>query len=393
LSSRFHLNLKSITMKPLVSVAAPLVIMSLLSIPCVWGQGAEDLRAKRAALVAQLRHQESLVRSAECEFECRRHPTRPEMIRRLRQFAGKDEKIFQRYLLTEEMARQRSYTVHWWRKGVKERLETRQATAPADRPPVIKAFDGNVVRTVGQQAGSSKASITTTEKAHWNSAQRTHPYAFLFEYLDHPFSKLVEKGKDFEYSTVQADGKTLERVRIADPENPAALSFVLFFDSDRRLVERQMWRLRRAEKVKYIRERMVFENYTAYPEASGDTIWLPHKVHHHYYIEPLPDGSPIEWTWETITIHKIAFNVEIPDALFVPTLPPETQVRDDISGQGNIPVGTVSEKLWLDPPVDRPWWRRWWVWCLAPLPALLGFWVVRWRSKAGRRSNPKSPTP
>src|SRR5262249_44299175 len=152
------------------------------------------------------------------------------------------------------------------------------------------------------------------------------------------------------------------------------LAFVFLFDYQYRLIERQLWETYPWNNSRREHERLELGDYTAYTDDSGETIWFPGKaVTRRFASLTMPDGQPIEYKTETMTLMNVRSNAEIPDENFVIPLPPEGRVYDRLTGQGDLPPSSEAAlALWTDPP--RPAKR--WLWWVAAAVALIGLTLV-----------------
>jgi hypothetical protein len=114
-------------------------------------------------------------------------PTDPVMIPRIREICLAEGRKPEQYNYNQTMASRLSYTVDWWRKGVKERIEkSNRASKPGSEGSNVVAFDGQVVRAVSEKDKGTSAAIDTIEATAWNGINRVHPYSMLFEYYNVP---------------------------------------------------------------------------------------------------------------------------------------------------------------------------------------------------------------
>ncbi|KPL25096.1 MAG: hypothetical protein AMJ75_01960 [Phycisphaerae bacterium SM1_79] len=291
----------------------------------------------REAIARWLRHQESIVRSIECTFESKPLLTRPENIPLIDQVCRQLGKK-NRYIYTEQIVKANSFVVHWLRKGAKERWDTFELTDTDSRdiprtPSRSRAFDGHLVRDLELHDKGPIGSIETIEGAHWHSTNLPDPYSFLYEFQATPYSKIVAEGSNFDMSVVVRDGRELIQVSVDHPSLDSK-SFVLLFDDKHRLIERQYISQISPDPAPRLCERHVFSNYKKYKDESGELIWFPQNAVYHHYMGNLSDGTPVEYTANTMTIREIRFNVDIPDEEFLIEFPPGTEIWDGVAGLG-----------------------------------------------------------
>ncbi|MHC4166440.1 MAG: peroxiredoxin family protein [Planctomycetota bacterium] len=313
----------------------------------------------REAIVVWLSRQESLVRSMECTFETNRSPTRPENIPLIDEVCRRLGKK-NRYIFTEEGTKTHDAVTRWRRKGVKERWDRFRLAAPgsdvsSEIPFNTLAFDGQIIRSMSFRDEGTAGSIDTIEGAHWHSFTRTDPYSFIYEYGGVPYSTIISRGRDFDISTVVDDGRTLTRVSVGHPDFDWR-SFVLLFDQEHRLVERQNIVKLGSDPAPRLYARHVFSDYRKHEDASGETIWFPHRAVYHHYMGNLPDGTPVEYFSEATTIKNTKFNVDLSDDIFVIQFPRGAKIWDGITGFGWI--YNLAERAQGEAPGSKPYYGR-----------------------------------
>ncbi|UCG46852.1 MAG: hypothetical protein JSU94_15300 [Phycisphaerales bacterium] len=251
----------------------------------------------------------------------------------------------QSYIYTQQEAdTQRNFLVNWLRKGSMERWDmTRkidsESPATAKGPANTLAFDGHLFSSLARHGSALIGEIKTVKQSGWAAMNRVDPFAFLYEYNTMPYSQIIAQGRNLEISTVVKDNQQLTRVSLRHPQFDWR-GFVLFFDQDRRLLERQL--IRYEESLPRIIQTHTFSDYTEHQDSSGETIWFPHKAVWHYYMGSLPDGTLVENTTDIVTIKEISFNVDIPDEQFTIEFPPGTKIWDGVNNLG-----------WIDSIAER----------------------------------------
>ncbi|MHC4743194.1 MAG: hypothetical protein ACYS8Z_14865 [Planctomycetota bacterium] len=219
----------------------------------------------------------------------------------------------------------------------------------AEDPFRVMAFDGNVARRLERGADQIVGSLSTFEKSHFRAAV-ADPFSFLFEYGTTPYSKIVGEGTDFGISTVSREGQVFTQVSVM--YEPEKKSFVLLFDNEHRLVERQL--IAHSKSGSGIIEKHTFSDYVRHTDDSGESLWFPHQAVWRHYIGPLPEDPPVEYGKKTLTIKQIKFNVDIPDDKFTIQFPPGTRIYDEISGFGWIDsMGEKAQDEGLSALVDE----------------------------------------
>ncbi|HUT29466.1 MAG TPA: hypothetical protein VMX13_06720 [Sedimentisphaerales bacterium] len=311
---------------------------------------ASNGELSREALVRMLRHQEGLVRSMECRFERSTSPTRAENIPLIHE-VGKIRDYdwdYTDYILSEDFTNQESLVVHYWRKGPKELQHVFHTTRyhpddPTASPDSSVAFDGQVVRRVHYDKQKERwfGEINNPKAGSWSNSNRIQPFSFLYEFEVMPYSELIDQGKDYAASRVDIEGKQYTKVSIRHPRL-AWRSFVLLFDEELRLAERQVIAQISPDPGPRLYEKHVFTNYQRHEDASGGIIWFPTEGIYHYYMGNLSDGTPVEFKTRRMSIKEIKFNVDIPDEKFVIEFPPGTKIWDGLAGLG-----------YMDEPVER----------------------------------------
>lgn len=312
-----------------------LLVLFWLFLPAVAAYGAEAPGGPtRASVVALLRHQEGIVRSVECRFRVKPIATRPEMIPLIREVChqrGRDAEA-ERYLYTEDIVGRQQRTVHWWRDGIRERLEeSGEGAQPASEPAETTVFDGQIVRKLSRGANEVVGSLQPSSR--WNSVNRTHPVSMLYEFQNTPYSALISGAAECEIAQVTWQGKPHARVRFRHPEF-SHRSFVLLLDSEGRLAERDVIVKLEEDPAPRIYEKHVFSDYVRHADSSGEPIWYPRRAVYHYYMGQLADGTPVEYTSEEIDVLDIKFNLAIPEDQFVLEFPEGTRVYDGLTGLG-----------------------------------------------------------
>lgn len=340
----------------------------------------------REAIAVQMKQQEDLVRSVECEYECVFSPTKPQMVAMMREATQQNANTFKQYYVSEQAARSRNYTARWWRKGVKERCEKYGAGNP-DVTPDVQAFDGNVLRELRRNHLGQYGVITTPERGHWFDTPRENPFYFLYEDVRTPLSEIIRNGNDYSSSIVTVDGKQGTQITIKHP-TINTLSYIFLFNNNRTLVERRglvTWKPADGPEENH---RILLSDYETFADPSGEHISFPRKIIIRRFSQKLPTGIQVEYCTETYTIKSIKFNIPIPDSQFTLDLPQGTRVMDRITGEGFSP--TLDTSVWTSPPVRYPIWKSRWFIIVgsAALLSLLGVVVFLFR----RRKPDQSPT-
>ncbi|HVC99033.1 MAG TPA: hypothetical protein VND64_35540 [Pirellulales bacterium] len=345
--------------------------------------------AGREHVVAQLRHQEQLVRSMECTYESRRQATTAEMIPLIEELCRNraDGQTRDNYVTTPEQAESRSYGARWWRSGPKERRELlwmgeHTAGRGAGPPVLIEAFDGQLVRKLDSLEGRAIGVIATAETGHWIDTNRVQPFSFLYEFQNAPYSGLIADAPDFACDSVEKDGAPMRRISFRHPQFEEC-SFVLLFDAADRLAERQViLKYKGDADPPRINEIDRFTGYERFDDPSGEPIWFPREAAYSYYCGTAQNGQLAEYWCDRIKISEVRFNVEIPDERFTLSFPTDGRVIDEVHGLGQLARGVDPER-----PIAAGTGR--WQLAVAIASALLlgliSLYAVRRRSRQGHR--------
>jgi hypothetical protein len=300
----------------------------------------------REQLAGELKRQFQLIRSAQAEFAVTAMPTSNQTYAKVRELRQKQGDAH-RYFVTEEMARDRSTLVKWWRKDARERQESSPIASPVvipDGPRQTIAFDGNVVRKLTLKPSGPLGTVTTVQGGHWYDTNRLQPFSFVFEYQGTPYWQIIAKGKDYACDVLRRGGEDVYSVSIKHPQfwDENRTNFVLVFNQSLQLIERQLMATD-AEDHTRIRlcELDEFSDYQAHKDESGETIWFPARALYSYSAGALPDGQQVFSALERIEVKRIMFNIDISDDLFTLSFPPGARVFDGISGLGWLGKGEL----------------------------------------------------
>ncbi len=321
-------------------------------------QAQPAARASRDGVVAWLQHEEGLVRTIACRFEQVRSVTPPEMVPLIREICRKrgNENEYVSFVYTDQTVRKNSFVTLWWRKGPKERAETfNYFDDPEGQRRNLRAFDGQVIRSLEHDKTGLTAAIHSIKSAEWNSMNRTHPISLLYEFQNKPYSEIVAQGRAFDLSMVTREGKPYTRVSIEHPKF-TWISFVLLFDDEHRLVEREVIVRMDPDKSPRVNEKHRLMEYQAHRDRSGEIISFPARALYSYYMGVLPDGRLVEYTTEDIRISDIQFNVDIPDQKFVLEIPKDAAVYDGLTGAGWLKLPESAQAAVDRTGKSAKWW-------------------------------------
>src|SRR5205807_879904 len=107
-------------------------------------------------------------------------------------------------------------------------------------------------------------------------------------------------------------------------------SFVLLFDDDHHLVERQLFAKIMPDVAPRLYEKHTFKDYESYEDASGEHIHFPRLAHYSYYMGNGEEGLPVEYMSESIRVLSIGFNVPIADSKFGLEIAKDGKVWDGV---------------------------------------------------------------
>ncbi|UCG46851.1 MAG: hypothetical protein JSU94_15295 [Phycisphaerales bacterium] len=170
--------------------------------------------------------------------------------------------------------------------------------------------------------------------AHWDTDNKPDPSSAIFDYCNTPYSQIISKGRDLTISPTRRNGADLTQVTVKHPHwNEAS---TLLFDEQMRLLERCVIKQLSTDPKPRTTEKHTFSEYQEQQLASGEKIWIPHKIEWRYYMGNLPDGTPVDFTADVLTIRRIDLNVHIPDDKFVIRFPAGTKIWDGLAGLGYI---------------------------------------------------------
>jgi hypothetical protein len=304
----------------------------------------------RESIVAALRHQERLVRSAACTFDVQLQPTKDEDVPRLRAVckARGNEQDYQRYIYTTESALRRNCVVRWIGLGIKERSEAYATLADLaegeNRAIKVLAFDGQVIRSFSPQESQVLARIDSRSSADWDTATHLSIYSLLFAYHSRNYSDLLETSDNVEISAIKVDNEQGTRVVFVHPDFKYQ-SFDLAFDKRLRLRRRvNILQLKDFDREPRPYEIYEFTDYKVYDDESGERIDFPQKVTYHHIagLDPAT-REPVEYMTEQITLQGTWFNRPVPDTLFAIELPKDAKIYDGLTGRGWIGGPPVVE--------------------------------------------------
>ena len=221
--------------------------------------------------------------------------------------------------------------LRWLRKGIKERADLSEGAQGATVK--VKAFDGQIVRTLLGTDGSFAGIIEDPESAHWYDSNTLEPYSVLYEYARSPYSALIANSPDFSAKHARVRGTEGTEVRFTHPK-AGDWSFQIFFDSTGKLIQRSITTRMPWDDAPRVYETHDLHDYQTSVLPSGEAITFPRRVEVRHHVGSTPDGTLINNFTETMRIEKLAFNVPIPDPEFLLTFPSGTKISDRLHALG-----------------------------------------------------------
>jgi hypothetical protein len=301
----------------------PKRLFLVLLLEVTWFHAASASDWPREELVARLRHQEALVASMDCEYQLTSALAPAETVRLIEEYCRTHPKNPPATSYISKRAPVERSQIRWKRKGVKERLERLEGRDA----PSVKAFDGQLVRSLGVLDGALGGMIENASQAHWYQVNPLNPYSLLYEYCREPFSSLVAKGRDY----------VAKRSRLADWEGTEVmfghpttewLTFRLRFNDTGELTDRAVIGKLPWDEEPRVIETHELREYERVVQPSGEDIAFPRRAIFRVHMGQTRDGRLIECWSETLRVEKLAFNVAVPDSEFTIDFPQNIKVSD-----------------------------------------------------------------
>lgn len=341
------------------------------------------------SVIEGLSRLENQVVSCDALYEIQCLPTQPDMELRIREYLKQNgaESELNGFIYGQRIADKRHAICHWSGKSEKEIFRWLDPKIKAERLTGVFAFDGLVVRKIGTLDDKPMAWIQTTQGAAWGVINRISPFSMIYKDFQIPFSQWVRSSPRVDVQQVQFGGRSATRVsyqmfNVPDGRNE------LILDEFGRQVRRRCYDKfsRTRDKEPRLCHVYDFTDYREFPRDNGESIWFPMRTLYTYVLGETPQGEPITYFTHDIRIHRIAFNIDIPDSEFVPELPPGVPVQDEVTGLGKVPPPDPV-RLWKDGPARPPvrshiWW--WLAGIFAAVLTVIAAWTIRTRLMSRR---------
>jgi hypothetical protein len=282
-------------------------------------------------IIQRLAAQEQIVKSGECLLTHRSDATDPKMVLRIKELLRKQRRpgVF---IIDKAFAAKDTYVVHWWRKGKKERSDQYKdfddLSKPGALPTRSAGSDGQVARSYfvrDKPNPLNKALIEGTIQPAKRFINDDLPFAFLYEYFQVPYSEMLARSN--EAKVTEADGKTT--LSFSHPQVTSD-RFVLTFDRDGSLIQRDYYTKHLRENTSRINHRARFSGYRTYHSSQGESVRFPSEVDYDLVFAVADDGQLIVNEHIHIDVNSFRFNHEIPDDVFELQFPPRCAVFDVI---------------------------------------------------------------
>jgi hypothetical protein len=283
-------------------------------------------------IIQRLAAQEQIVKSGECLLTHRSDATDPKMVLRIKELLRKHRRPAV-YIVDKPLAAKETYVIHWWRKGKKERSDQFRhfddMSQPGALPTRSAARDGPFARSYfvrDKPNPLNNGLIEGTIQPAQRFINDDLPFAFLYEYLQTPYSEILARSNDAKVTP--ADGKTM--VSFSHPQ-VIGDRFVLTFDRDGTLVQRDLCTRHPQENASRINQRERFSGYRTYRSSRGESVRFPSEVDYDFVFAVADDGQLIVYLHVHIDVSSFRFNHDIPDGLFKLKFPDGCAVFDAIN--------------------------------------------------------------
>src|SRR5205807_2554479 len=137
--------------------------------------------------------------SAYCEYDLITVPTSKEQIARMRDYwrSFKREDQLERFIVSEQSAKEHGMSVKWWGKGQSERRESLPLDPTTEQTKVLLTFDGQIERMLSDERPASSGFVYTAEGHGWYNDHKPGPFTMCYRFASKPLSELVAKGPRF----------------------------------------------------------------------------------------------------------------------------------------------------------------------------------------------------
>lgn len=330
---------------------------------------ADQAVPSKAFIVRRLRHSEQLLPSAIAHYRLETVPSTSSDIDRVRQVlnARNDISDPRTHCTSDKIARSLSHSMVWKRKNEKELFEKlRRHTVTGQPIKEIEAFDGAVFRAITVGSAGPQAVLKKPDLPDdWHTRPEWTPFYLVFRRYSEPWSGVIVKSNDVQVTNDKIGDTAVIRVSVKTEGNQIIRRDDLFYDDDFRLVRRDKYGLVPIkESVVRLIERDDFRDFRSHVHPSGETVWFPYETAIQRVFGICPDGEPAIWCRSYVHIDKLEIAPEIPDSDFVPELPPNAIVKDELVTNAVIPVER-QQVAWQGPA--KTWDMQSWVMRLAVL--------------------------
>lgn len=355
------------------------------------GRAGEGLPS-RGEVTRHFRHLEGLVEGASARYRFKVLPATRDDMRRIgellkrRGLVGDPEKS----CMNEKRAADASYSMIWKRHGDKEIQEQSMIDANTGQPvKIVTAFDGNALRVIHKGVGGVQAFLRDPEgPASWHQRVDHTPYHLMLRRRNQLWSTVISSSKAVEITADQIRGQSVFRVSVPVDGPAIVRRDDLVFDNSFRLVRRdRVGFVPGQETQERLIERFDFGDYRLFKDKSGESVWYPCVTNLTCAVGVSDDGEPAAWQRAEIALDSLELNPPVVDSEFVPELPANAMLIDEVSGSDVGKLGR-AEVVWRPTERQRSWAdRKRWLVGIGLLAVLLFFvgWRVQSRGNLARR--------
>jgi hypothetical protein len=315
-------------------------------------------------IIRRLRHSEQLLPTAVAHYRFEVVPSPPSDIERVRQVlkSRNNHSDPRLHCAGEKVVQSLSHSMIWKRKNEKELFEKSRKHSETGQPiKDVKAFDGAVVRAIKFGSGAPLAVLKKPDLPdEWHMQPEWSPFYLVYRRHSEPWSSVIERTKDVEVTNDKIGDIAVIRVSIPTEGDQIIRRDHLFYDQDFRLVRRDRYGFPpHAETAVRLMGREDFRDYRSHLHPSGETVRYPHETLIQYVFGICADGEPAVWCRAVVRVDHLDIAPEIPDSDFVPELPPNAIVKDELVTNANIP-SERQQVAWQASTKtgDSSWWTR-----------------------------------